>query len=86
MTLNSNDISFVNGEIAVKVENEEQSRYLIGLSIMNDIDTCFTEIGDYDDYPYYAVLDGELTAYCEPSIRFELCDDFDFGLGERESV
>lgn len=83
MTLNDNDKSFINGEITVKVENEEQSRYLIGLSIINNVDTVFVEIGDYDDYPYYAILDGELTAYCEPSIRFEVCDSFDFGLREK---
>ena len=40
--------------MVVKVENEQQSRYLIGLAIIGNVDTDFTEIGDYEDYPYWS--------------------------------
>lgn len=65
MTLSNNDRDFLDGELVIKVENEQQARYLIGLAIIGNVSTDFTGMGDYKNYPYYGVLGGELIGYCK---------------------
>ena len=52
---------FLNGTVAIEVNSDEQSRYLIKLSKDNGFDTgddCNgIEINTYKEYPYYFIED-----------------------------
>jgi len=76
MTLSREDREFLDGELVIKVENEQQSRYLIGLAIIGNVSTDFTEIGDYENYPYYGVLGGELLGYRKQPTHMGVLEGF----------
>lgn len=76
MILSNVDRGFLDGELVIKVENEQQSRYLIGLAIIGGLSSVFTETGDYEDYPYYGVSEGELIGYSTPPMHVGVADSF----------
>lgn len=88
MTFNSTDRAFLDGEIVVKVENEREAKYLIGIALADDKYTEYTKPEHYKTYPYFVIESNMLVAYGSLSGRKHLTQvNFeDFTNDEKETI